>query len=403
MEIRYEAADDVRQVIESMGRTEDIRFSPGNRRLAIAAFNQNRIVVLDVDIVVAGNAKEVALTGVVEISSSCLNYPHGLDFIDDKTLVTASRNGDVSIFKLPSHGIAGQPHDLLPIQVLHAGETSLLKSPGSVAVVSKDQALCELLICDNAGHSVTRHLVDRSAGCSVTSSEVFLKRWLNLPDGICVSRDQQWIAVSNHNTHSVLLYRNSPSLNDHAGPDGVLRCAYYPHGLRFSADGRHIFVADAGSPYVHIYASDGQGWRGARSPVRSFKVMDDAVFLRGRHNPQEGGPKGIDIDAGMNVLVATSEHQPLVLFDLPAILENMPPASQVLDVEYELGILAHADRLRMRIDQAEARAAKAEAKAAKVKAKAARAKAKAGFVINGRPWRITAPLSRIYSALKRAN
>ena len=57
MEIRYEAADDVRHVIESMGRTEDIRFSPGNRRLAIAAFNQNRIVVLDVDIVVAGNAK----------------------------------------------------------------------------------------------------------------------------------------------------------------------------------------------------------------------------------------------------------------------------------------------------------------------------------------------------------
>jgi hypothetical protein len=56
-----------------------------------------------------------------------------------------------------------------------------------------------------------------------------------------------------------------------------------------------------------------------------------------------------------------------------------------------------------KIARQRARAERFKTKAEKAKAKAARAKARAGFVINGRPWRITAPLSRLYSALKRAN
>ena len=45
----------------------------------------------------------------------------------------------------------------------------------------------ELLICNNGGNSVTRHQVDCSSGCSIGSGEILLKKWLNLPDGICVS------------------------------------------------------------------------------------------------------------------------------------------------------------------------------------------------------------------------
>jgi len=387
MEIDFQAPDGVRAVIESMGRTEDVRFSPNNRRLAVAVFNRNRIAVLDIEIEASAAATDVALTGVIEVSSPHLKYPHGLDFIDDETVVIASRKGDVSIFKLPPAGSGSG--ELSPVQVLRAGEASLLNSPGSVSVIRKDQALSELLICNNSGHSVTRHLLDCTTGCSVKSSEVLLKKWLNLPDGVCVSHDRRWIAVSNHNTHGVLLYENSPSLNEHASPDGVLRGVYFPHGLRFSVDGRYIFVADAGAPFVHIYASEGQGWRGARGPVASFRVMDESVFLRGRHNPQEGGPKGIDIDRGMNVLVATSEHQPLIFFDLPAVLDGIPMESQVLDVGYEFGVLEQAERLQMRVIQAEARAAKAEARVRSARKR--------------RPWRITAPLRRIYSALRRPN
>jgi DNA-binding beta-propeller fold protein YncE len=361
MEIEYRAPDAVRAVIGALGQTEDVRFSPSNHRLAIAAFNRHRVVVLDVDIAKSGATQAVALTGCVEISSPALNYPHGLDFLDEETLVVANRNGDVAIFKLPPAG--NHPSELLPVQTLAAGKGSLLNAPGSVAVIRRDQRLSELLICNNSGHSVTRHLIDRSADCSVTGSAVLLKKWLNLPDGVCVSDDRRWIAVSNHNTHGVLLYECSPSLSEYSSPDGVLRGVYFPHGLRFSSDGQYLFVADAGAPFVHIYASDGRGWRGGRNPAASLRIMDEPLFLRGRQNPQEGGPKGIDVASGMNVLVATSEHQPLVFYDMAAILAKVPSETPVMEVEYEFGILEQAERLQMRADQAEARARKAKARA----------------------------------------
>ncbi|HET6620600.1 MAG TPA: hypothetical protein VFG64_11715 [Dongiaceae bacterium] len=387
MEIGYAAPGDVRAVIESLGRTEDVRFSPGNRRLAIAAFIRNRIAVLDVGIAAADGASEVTLTGATEIAASCLSCPHGLDFIDDDTLVVASRKGDLAVFDLLS---GSRPADLQPAQILRADEASLLNAPGSLAITRRSGSPPELLVCNNDGHSVTRHRIERgSGGFRIADGETLLRRWLNLPDGICVSHDGHWIAVSNHNTHDVLLYRNTPSLDEHADPDGVLRCVHFPHGLRFTVDGRHIIVADAGAPYVHIYASEGQGWAGARSPVRSVRIMDEATFLRGRHNPQEGGPKGIDIDRGMNVLVVTSEHQPLAFFDLPAMLADLLAGGPVLEVRYELGILEQAERLRTRAAQAESRAAKAEARLLAKKGRKA--------------WRIAGPLRRACSALWRPN
>jgi hypothetical protein len=133
-----------------------------------------------------------------------------------------------------------------------------------VAVTRVKEDVGEVLICNNYGHTVTRHLLDRAADGAMRNSEILLNKYLNGPDGVSLSPDRRWIAVSNHTTHNVLLYENSPALNSDAKPDGILRCIYYPHGLRFSADGRHLFVADAGAPYLHIYAQDPDQWRGVR-------------------------------------------------------------------------------------------------------------------------------------------
>ena len=79
MEIEYKASDEVREVIASLGRTEDVRFSPSNRRLAIAAFRQNAVAVFDVEIERVGGKPRVTLSRVATCTSPCLNYPHGLD------------------------------------------------------------------------------------------------------------------------------------------------------------------------------------------------------------------------------------------------------------------------------------------------------------------------------------
>jgi len=73
---------------------------------------------------------------------------------------------------------------------------------------------------------------------------------------------------------------------------------------------------------VNVYAKDGPTWKGRRNPISSFRVMDEDVYLRGRTNPQEGGPKGVDIDRDMNVMVTTSAEQRLAFFDLPAMLNQ---------------------------------------------------------------------------------
>ena len=51
-------------------------------------------------------------------------------------------------------------------------------------------------------------------------------------------------------------------------------------------------------------------------------VLDWSTYLQGRSNPEEGGPKGIDIDAGMNVLACTTEFQTLAFFDLAEVLRS---------------------------------------------------------------------------------
>jgi hypothetical protein len=187
----------------------------------------------------------------------------------------------------------------------------------------------------------------------------------------------------------LLLYENSPALNPEAEPDGILRGVMYPHGLRFSADGRHLFVADAGAPYLHIYAQDSDQWRGVHHPMASVRVMNDAVFEKGRYNPEEGGPKGLDLDAGSKILVVTSEFLPLAFFEVPALLQHAfaggsAREKRILGINHELSLMqaigrTMTEKLRMaeRLKDAEG-------------------------LRNTMSWRITAPLRRLKSIILRS-
>jgi hypothetical protein len=306
-----------------------------------------------------------------------------VDFLDDHTIAVASREGGLAIFKLP----VAHPGtcDLEPIQWLGSGSGSIVHTPGSVAVVPGEGGSCELLVCNNYADNVSRHRVDCSAGYAIVESETLLGKWLNLPDGVCVSRDGRWIAISNHNTHGVLIYERSALLDQGSSPVGVLRGASFPHGMRFGADGRHLFLADAGAPFVHVYACGDLGWHGTRMPSASIRMMAGETFRLGRKNPQEGGPKGIDFDRTMSVLVTTCEHQTLQFLDAAAVLAAASAVAPVVEVEYELGALevdaatraksrdvAENAAIQRRLRELELLAAHQEQRAEKFNAKAAR-------------------------------
>jgi DNA-binding beta-propeller fold protein YncE len=373
------ASPSVADAMTSLGRTEDVRFSPSHRRLAIAAFFANRIAVLDVEITTAREIPHVALTGGAQVSCSALRWPHGVDFLDEETLIVTSRDGDVSLLAVPPGDSAVSTHVVAPLARWPADATTGLAAPGSVTLLRGEGDRCEVLICNNAGHTVTRHLVDRHA---LTSSRVLLQRCLAIPDGVCVSPDRRWIAVSNHTTHNVLLYENTPALDARSTPEGILRRAYYPHGLRFTADGRHLFVADAGAPRLLVYAQGPEQWRGVHGPLASVRIMDDDTFHRGRHNHQEGGPKGLDIDPLANVLVVTSECQPLAFYDVPTLLDHARTAAAA-SMETRGQELGH--ELAMMQEIRDLTAAVSEARAFE----------------HSLSWRITAPLRRVRAAFRR--
>ena len=323
----FSATPSCQQALQSLGRTEDVRFSPNNRRLALADYGRNRIVVFDVTLEAAG---AIALTGWLDVSSESLDHPHGLDFIDDHTLIVGNRSGNVVIFALPAadEGTLGT-RQAVPVRILAANETSLLQSPGSVAVAPAQAGVCEVLVCNNSIETITRHRLSRDGQFQVISNEVLLRKHLNWPDGVTVSPDGRWIAVSNLQSHNIFVYEYTSSLHAESVPDAILRLAYFPHGVRFTPDSRYLLVSDAGSPCVHVYHDeDGQGWWGVRQPAASVRVLSDEQFQSGRLNEMDGGPKGVDISSDGKTIVITSEFQPVAFFAMEGMLDHIRPSRE---------------------------------------------------------------------------
>jgi DNA-binding beta-propeller fold protein YncE len=317
--VPYTADPTAERVLAELGRTEDVRFSPSHRRLAVAAFHANRIAVFDVAISRLGDKPQVRLGAVTEIEAAALKGPHGVCFLDEDTLVVANREGSVEVFRVPAAGTTTTRH-AQSLRRIVGNATSPIVTPGSVAAALAADGSVELLVCNNYVHTVTRHRLDPARDFAPLGDETLLQSGLDVPDGICFSPDGRWIAFSNHNTHSVLLYDLSRRPGPDSPPDGVLRNVLCPHGVRFTADQEFILVADAAARYVNVYRKGAQGWHGRRDPVRLFPVMSAEVFARGRHNPQEGGPKGIDISHDSHVLVCTCEFQALAFFDVAEIV-----------------------------------------------------------------------------------
>ena len=307
----------VKAAIEAMGRSEDLRFSPNNRLLAIAGFTNNCILLLRVHLDVTPAGPAIRSDDFMVLTSDAFRKPHGMDFIDDETLVVANRHGRVVIVKLPAGEPGGRHHHLRPVRTLWGRLLRPIRVPGSVAVVHEPGGRAALLVCNNYKHVVTRHVVDPARRFKALSNSVYRRAGLIIPDGVSLSTDGQWVAISSHGTADVKLY--PAAMHEDMEAAGTLVNCSYPHGIRFTSDDRYIAVADAGAPLIHVYER-GETWAGEHLPIHSVRVLDDEAFARGRVNIEEGGPKGIDFDRTGQVLAVTCEEQPLEFFSLEQIV-----------------------------------------------------------------------------------
>jgi hypothetical protein len=310
--IGFDAPRAVVETLARLGRTEDISFSPDNRRFALVCLDRRSIAIGDVEITLSCGAPAVRVTDLVEHRSSMFKTPHGIDFLDADTILVANRYGRVVALRVPPRGATGIEELLEPIELPEGAQFDLVGGPGSIRVLRDPPGPAEVLVCDNRRSTVTHHEVAYHP-VRVTRNRVLLRHLLDFPDSVAISSDRQWMAVSNHDAHVVMVYRWAPSLSETSDPDCILRGTMYPHGLRFSPDDEHLIVADAGRPHLTVYRR-GRDWRGVRYPDATVRVMSDDVYARGRDH-ESRGPKGIAIDNSGRVLAVTYEKQPIKFFD----------------------------------------------------------------------------------------
>ena len=409
--LRIQTTPVVNSLIAGLGRTEDLRFSPSGRQVAIAGYLRNQITVLSIDIRTAvDGGKLIVIDRGVVISSPALNRVHGLDFLDEDTIIAANRRGGVPVFRIPGLVSDVPTCEVQPIRELAADGVAGLDGPGSV-VVSRHTGSCDVLICNNFSNTVTRHRLDTNAGYCPISSQVLLRKWFDIPDGISLSRDQEWIAVSQAACGWVGVYPNSSSLNPESDPSAILRQVFYPHGLKFSRCGRFLLVADAGAPNVQVFQRPELGWYGVLHPVATWEVMDKSLFERGHVFVDEGGCKGLDLHPESAILALTCEFQTLRFIDVSATLANLLRATPAGVRDYVSFVSDHAPAspvtARFDRDRADRDRAAAEVAYELHLLSNARAAVQAGIdnISSTRSWRITAPLrklNRLLNGIKTA-
>lgn len=307
----------VRDALSALGRTEDIRFSPDNSLAALAGYGRNTCLVLTMKIGRSEGGPAIVLEDFIEIHSPAIVDPHGFDFIGNDRLVIANRTGAVTVFNLPHGPFRGQTVTLKPERsISRIGLFHKLRTPGSVAVVPRSEKAFDILVCNTFAKRVSTHRIKPGGLPLFTNGRVVAENGLDVPDGIAVSPDKRFMAVSNHNNHCVSIFDLTAPTGPSAKITGTLTGPTYPHGLRFSPDGRSLYVADAGAPLVHKFDAPEGNWSIDAMPSKSVRVLSEQVFLAGRHNEQEGGPKGLDLDSGGSIMAITCEEQPLAFFSV---------------------------------------------------------------------------------------
>ncbi len=316
--IDYQCSQEVEQALVNLGRTEDILVSPNNKRLALAGFTANTILILHVEFSTKDSKHEIHIVDYLKCTSPYLSSPHGLFWINDETLIVANREANITIFKIPKEIPPSHTMRLDLLHAIHTDDVDELSSPGSLFVSKVSKNILEILVCNNYVHHVTQHLLsyipDQNKYETISSS-IMLDRNLQIPDGITKSPDGCWIAVSNHNTHEVYVYDASKRLDPKSMPSAILQGMSYPHGVRFFQNGRVLIVTDGAQPNTYLFEIDHK-WEGIYKPSKTLQTMSNDIFKKGHCNPQEGGPKGIALVADQTAFVTTSDMQPLAFFDL---------------------------------------------------------------------------------------
>lgn len=321
--LAYDASSEVRDVIARIGRTEDVKLSPDNRRLAIVDYFNNKVFLFSIRIENSATSPKVTILDYSIISSASLCAPHGVAFLGNDHIIVCNRAGDVCVFKISMPGELPRERNLEPIASINGRGVlrAKVKTPGSVVCYEIAENCYRFFICNNHLNFVTSHIIWLGNNTKIRNEGILIENRLKTPDGVGLSGDKAWIAISNPVDGEIQIYRHTLDLNKKTAPAAILRGIVCPHGVRFTSDGK-VLVADAASQYLRVYESKDGNWNGVQEPARSIRLLDDETFYSGRYDSREGGVKGIDIDNSNRVLITTHCLDVLGFHDLTKLLSS---------------------------------------------------------------------------------
>jgi len=334
-QISYDATIEIRSVISGISRTEDVKLSPDNSRLAIVDFVCNKIFLFSIRIQALDGRPRVEILDYSVISSDSFHNPHGVAFLGNDNLIVCNRAADVCLFKIPVPGDYPRARKLRPYKTIRGkgGLLAKVNTPGSVDCYKLGDNHYRALVCNNHWHFISSHIIKLGNDTRIENQGTLIQKALKIPDGVSISQDTTWIAISNHVDGEILIYENTAELDRKTEAAAVLKGAICPHGIKFSPDGK-VLVADAASQYLHVYESNNGNWIGEQYPVRSIRIVDDETFYNGRYDSREGGLKGIDIDITGHVLVTTHRFGILGFYDLKNLLSRQDTVDSMQMTEF---------------------------------------------------------------------
>lgn len=334
---------------DSNYRSEDVRFSPSGRRLAVVA-TDGCLLLFSVNLEVS----PIVVEAQVEFRSPSLLIPHGVEFLGEDMVVVASRNGGLAFFQIPP---ASQWYDGYVLQPVHEVASPLFGRTGVTRKLRDRDLFCGpgsvrlfngvLFVTCNYMNTVSTFRCQRHGqDLQIEEGVVIAHEGLSVVDGIALSEDGRLMALSDHDHRRVVVYRNTGRPSERSTPmpgpgDFRFACSltdfdmHFPHGLRFGPNGTALYAVDAGGRYIHAFRTR-DDWQSDihHSTVKTFGI-DLGAFHKSQqavkeaHRILEGGGKGLDIDPSARFLVVTCRNQSLRFFELdPSTRVSTSPPAQ---------------------------------------------------------------------------
>ncbi len=316
-------------------RTEDIRFSPSGRRLAVAS-TDNCLLIYAVDLTM----RPIRIELEMELRSLSLLVPHGVEFLSEDKLVVANRNGNLSFFQISPLSDWHNWHRCLQIESIFEVQSPLFGLTDQKRMLRDRELFCgpgsvrffnnTLYVSCNYLNTVSTFFCQLdNEKLSVQEGIVIAHHGLEVIDGIALSQDGNLMALSDHDNHRVVIYRRTMNPSELLGrPHFSIICSltdidmHYAHGLCFDRTGNALFVADAGGRYINVFKNNGD-WDMdmLKSSVKiigvdleAFNKTQDSVNEKFRI--LEGGEKGLDIDPSGRIMVTTCNNQTIRFFEI---------------------------------------------------------------------------------------